>query len=651
MTVLLTTVGHVAAKPDTIPDCTLWLDADDLTGADGDTIATWANKGSLGGNATSATTARPTLVTDVGGSTRQGLRFDGVDDHITTASGAFVSASGWTAVAVFANHNRSGPGDGSILDADNGIGSGRVAQFFRCSDALVGSIAFNTGGTAYTASAPALGAVGLSAVFSTYTPTGVTLHVEGVDGVELAATGTPRSTSTAVRVGGRVNGGQWMHGVVCEVAIWSRPLTAAEILRVRTYLDTKYGIEAIRRQEAPITPTTVAFAANIRANVPTTEQSVNGAAWIRDPLWTEGTTQYAVWTSPTLDVRVSSRTHGSATWATPVELTDLGAVADDSHFASSLGVDNDGYLHVVGDTRNSALQYVKSDNPNDITAWSVATMTPTTGMAVSYPQFIKAGTRFFFFHRDGGSTSSDWHLLEYDHTGGTWSQVGELISGSPYPMRLSVSPVDNSFHLAWAQRGAGLYSNYHIGYLRSADYGATWTTGSGAAFTIPAVVTSTTPLVASTPTNEQGQANQPGACVDYSGRFRFGTWMLDPAGYLELWHGMVVGGALRLNKVTHALEEPDLATDIWPSAFRRPQMAAFSDGTVWMVYTSKSPSAMFVADVTDPGNIRIREVSGVGGFTEVPFDEMAVRSRDEFYTIMPASAVADASTSLVMVAP
>lgn len=138
---------------------------------------------------------------------------------LQTASGLFVAANGtWTGNSVFSVTTFGSIQ--SILDCDNGS-TIRLAQFIRSSTAsAVDAIAFNTSNTAFSSSA----GTGVSAQARIATGicslTNITSFVDGVIGTSTTITGTIKSISGPLNIGGRLIGSNYLIGKISESIIF-----------------------------------------------------------------------------------------------------------------------------------------------------------------------------------------------------------------------------------------------------------------------------------------------------------------------------------------------------------------------------------------------------------------------------------------------
>ena len=135
------------------------------------------------------------------------------------------------------------------------------------------------------------------------------------------------------------------------------------------------------------------------------------------------------------------------TWSDTVKIGD-NPLAGDRHSASSMLIDNSGYIHMFYGAHTGALKYKKSTNPEDITSWT--TMTDIN--AVTYPQPIQLsdGT-IYLFYRNGGHTD-DWVYRTSTDGGNSWNSPISFIDG--------VAPAD-----AWyCMVTKGINDTIHVGF-------------------------------------------------------------------------------------------------------------------------------------------------------------------------------------------
>src|SRR6476661_8722144 len=98
-----------------------------------------------------------------------------------------------------------------------------------------------------------------------------------------------------------------------------------------------------------------------------TVHAIDGIAWassIGNNLVTGS--QFWVYINTNLEAIVAKK-NANGTITTKVLMQNVSN--DDNHAEFSLGVDNEGYIHVIGGQHNSSPQYYVSTNPDDISSF------------------------------------------------------------------------------------------------------------------------------------------------------------------------------------------------------------------------------------------------------------------------------------------
>lgn len=222
----------------------LHLDATTLALAENDPVSTWADQSGLGRDATQATSSKqPRYHADVGDG-RPGVEFDGSADCLVCATAQFVSSTDgtWTVFAVAYPLRANSTNNDTLLASDTGS-SPRVAQFLRATaTAQAQSIAFNTGGTAYTDSTGSntLALHDRSIFEGVRTATTVETLLNGVSNGTAATAGTPQNGAQSLTVGARHPTSAFFAGWLHEVLVYNRALTSTERDDVRDYLAARW---------------------------------------------------------------------------------------------------------------------------------------------------------------------------------------------------------------------------------------------------------------------------------------------------------------------------------------------------------------------------------------------------------------------------
>lgn len=199
----------------------------------------------------------------------------------------------------------------------------------------------------------------------------------------------------------------------------------------------------------------------------------------------DGAYTYATYTDGNQDAVVARRDPSGA-WDSAVFAS---GVLDDSHNGSSIGIDPDGYVHVVWDIHSSDMfNYKKSATPGSIHDLADATIGGAVPGQVSYARFYRAGGHFYLMFRNGHSGYGDEWIKKW--TPGGWVNLATpLISGitsnpidSPY-IGASMGAADGSLHVVWTHRIGWL--NQGIYYAKYSPTTNSWTNAAGTAYTTP----------------------------------------------------------------------------------------------------------------------------------------------------------------------
>lgn len=230
--------------PRAIPDCTLWLDANDSSTItkSGSNISTWRDKSSGGFNATNGSSTGPTTVTT---GNRTYISFNGTSNFLQTS--LTLTANKHTILIVY-KPNANTASSNSLLRAQ----------------ATVGYIVFpyyTSTKNAYITNFDGSGVGSLDATYSNLDPTASTTS-HNVVSISIASgaqaiynNGTSKATNTATITTtvsdpftiGAFYGTppqQYYTGELAEVVIYNRTLSSTERIQLEGYLAWKWGLQA-----------------------------------------------------------------------------------------------------------------------------------------------------------------------------------------------------------------------------------------------------------------------------------------------------------------------------------------------------------------------------------------------------------------------
>ncbi len=292
---------------------------------------------------------------------------------------------------------------------------------------------------------------------------------------------------------------------------------------------------------------------------------INGSPFQQESLITHQGYQYSAWYhngSNDENIYVSRRKLTGTTWETidtghGLENGDATASSPgrrwDSHNVISMGISNDGRIHLAYDHHVDRLRYLTTD-PGVATssggAWNQAifkaersSLNPNGSSIpqVTYPRFTNVGDDLVLTFRDRGSGNGDVRIADYNSQTGQWSNTRFVNQGSPGSgtyddannnQSTRRNAYHNGFHAdasgrlhtTWTWREGTQDGNHGINYAYSDDRGVTWQNGDG-----DLVGTNSSPINVNSPGIElsgdgidsfdrrQGILNQQGQIVEADG--------------------------------------------------------------------------------------------------------------------------------------
>lgn len=223
-----------AFSPLSINGLQLWLDASQVSGADGDPVTTWGDLSGNGRNATQSTTAaKPTLKTAVQNG-RSALLFDGTDDSIATAAAVFTGAAARTVVAIYRD-TKGGAHVSPICGQSTGSSGSTWFVLQSRNSGAVGDPYL--AGFANDLTGPAVDGLWKVAVV-TYDGATATTYKNGAQANTGAKTYNTVNQPFAIGA----DASSFLGGYVGEIAVYNTALSAADRQRIERYLGAKWGI-------------------------------------------------------------------------------------------------------------------------------------------------------------------------------------------------------------------------------------------------------------------------------------------------------------------------------------------------------------------------------------------------------------------------
>ncbi|MFZ4723894.1 MAG: BNR-4 repeat-containing protein [Paludibacter sp.] len=201
----------------------------------------------------------------------------------------------------------------------------------------------------------------------------------------------------------------------------------------------------------------------------TTVHAIDGSAWsscVGTSLLTGNV--YWVYLDPSLNAVIAKKTPAGVV-TTNIFMT--GVQSNDNHAEMSLGIDNDGYIHLCGGQHNSSPNYYVSTNPEDITSFTFrgndTSIGGLEGTEITYQNFFRSntGTLFVTYRSnivdDFVTGARAIALGRYDTHTKRWTMIG----GTNYavPTTTQCTPVVGGHHnftaFVWNFSGVGDMTN------------------------------------------------------------------------------------------------------------------------------------------------------------------------------------------------
>lgn len=209
------------------------------------------------------------------------------------------------------------------------------------------------------------------------------------------------------------------------------------------------------------------------------------------PIITREGTQYIAYYDANRQMTVASRPIDSDTW-TKKKLDDK--CMWDSHNFISIGIDQEGCIHVSGNMHVRALRYYRSAKPGDVTSIEpLHKMVGANESKVTYPYFFNGPDgALHFMYRDGSSGQGNSMVNRYDVKTKTWMRISEkpLIDGEGLMNAYESWPKRDEngvYHMAWVWRDTGdILTNHDLSYARTFGSDLTkWCKSDGAPLDLP----------------------------------------------------------------------------------------------------------------------------------------------------------------------
>ncbi|RPI01536.1 MAG: hypothetical protein EHM64_15570 [Ignavibacteriae bacterium] len=191
-------------------------------------------------------------------------------------------------------------------------------------------------------------------------------------------------------------------------------------------------------------------------------------------LFTSGSRQYAAYYDSSHQLTLASRELHKSIW----DMSKLDSkVGWDSHNYLSLILDDEGYIHLVGNMHSSPLVYFRSTLPFDIHSMqAIHTMTGKDEEVTTYPVFMRGPKGELLFHYRYGRSGSGYEIFNlWDAGKRQWKRLLDtpLTDGRGLMNAYMQGPLlgpDGWYHLLWVWRNSpDCATNHTLSYARSKD--------------------------------------------------------------------------------------------------------------------------------------------------------------------------------------
>jgi hypothetical protein len=229
----------------------------------------------------------------------------------------------------------------------------------------------------------------------------------------------------------------------------------------------------------------------------------------------------------------------------------------DSHNYLTLGIDEDGCIHLSGNMHVHPITYFRSEKPHDISTLNqVMEMVGTNEKRATYPHFMisKEGT-LIYHYRDGGSGNGNEIYNRYATKDKKWSRMLEtpLTDGQELMNAYQSQPKvmkDDWYHVYWVWRNTpDCSTNHDLSYMKSPDL-QNWFNAFGEPLDLPATIDKKLVIVDPIPV-EGGIINLAAKlCLDQNNKPVFAYHKYDSSGNLQFYTAQIIAKKWVYKQVT-----------------------------------------------------------------------------------------------------
>lgn len=351
--------------------------------------------------------------------------------------------------------------------------------------------------------------IGISPVFKKKSGSGGYWTTRYISALSVATTSASTQTVTATIVGtgydgvsfeySTDNGATWSAGIIDADGVLSQTgliSNTTYFWRARLYKGTNYGNYSIVDYATTSVHTSLLAGWKLDKNGPDWFSNTMGDGAflgyinLSSAIYYNGKTYVAYsgdGTGANDAAFITTYTHATGLWATPVKVGDIVIDPTDDHGAPAILIDNDGYIHCMYGAHNSAIYYSKSNNPENISAWTSMT-SPTDG---TYPQLMQfSDDTIYLFYRGDYFGETGWNYRTSTNGGTTFGAYTGIVSvADGFSYCYFKKGVGDFIHCTFMEQGTTPTSldRENIHYMR---YDGAWKNISGTAITTPVALPS-----------------------------------------------------------------------------------------------------------------------------------------------------------------
>lgn len=344
------------------------------------------------------------------------------------------------------------------------------------------------------------------------------------------------------------------------------------------------------------------------------ERMFNGTAFIQDNVTSFNGYQYVVYWGNDRHPYISKRKIGQTSEWETTDLVDtsLGQVVNDGHNSMSIGIANDGYIHISGNMHANLMKYIVSESPEDIASFKNSAISGTGGtFKVCYPKFVRIfnGGALAFLWREEGSSNGHVRASVYSAANGKWADRGIVIDGKttsmcPYIAHVAVDSFDR-IHLAgtWRDNESG-NTNHDIFHCYSDDRFQTPVKNSNGVKYSAAPNYNTMEKIITTEASGSGILNQFGLECDEDNYPHIAYFKYDENGNTNIYHLWQDKNGWQEQRVTDFDQHLTIGS-AWSGLLSRPSILC-ANSKVYIIYRvnfSPNANSLRMIDVT-PENAR-----------------------------------------------